>query len=438
MKTKSDIIKASLAETRQRRKAQDCKSYELKIDLSHLSKAKSDSLKLLFLEAKWLYNHILSSKTNLAEFSTKLDSVSVLDKDRKPITKELKTLGSQIKQSIHTRMLDSIKALSVLKENSHKVGKLKFKSVVNSIPLKQYGNTYKFSEARPNYVKIQGIKGYFKVNGIKQIPKDVEFANATLIHKNGNFYLNLTCFVQKQVKRHPQKEVGIDFGIESTITLSTGEKFKVNIPENKRSKKLRQKLSRKLGSKKGEKKSKSYLKNLKLLNNSISKTNNQKKDAKNKIVSKIVNTYEVVCVQDESIKQWKDTKFGKQVHNSVLGGIMRGLQSKAHTLKMVNKYIPTSQLCLNKLPNGSLCFKLNKFSLNERTYTCECGNVKDRDPHSACSILEIGTGRVDMKDIEKVLGEHKHYKSPMEGLTADASGIKPVPMKSEAHDLNRG
>ena len=43
-----------------------------------------------------------------------------------------------------------------------------------------------------------------------------------------------------------------------------------------------------------------------------------------------------------------------------------------------------------------------------------------------------------MKDIEKVLGEHKHYKSPMEGLTADASGIKSVPVKSEAHDLNRG
>jgi putative transposase len=404
MKTKSDIIKKSLEETRQRRKTQECKVYELKLDTSHLSKEKLNNLKLLFLEAKWLYNHILS-QNNLSNFNTKIDLVSVLDKDKKITIKELKTIGSQIKQSIHTRILDSTKALSVLKENNYKIGKLKFKSVVNSIPLKQYGNTYRFNPDKLNYVKIQGIKGYFKINGIKQIPKDVEFANATLIHKNNNFYLKLTCFITKKIKIFKEKEIGIDFGIESTITLSNGEKFKVNFPENKRSRKVRQKLSRKIGSKKGQRKSKSYLKNLNILNNSINKTNNQKKDIKNKIVSKIINTYEIICVQDESIKEWKDNNFGKQVHNSVLGGIMKDLQDKSNTFKTVNKYVPTTQLCPN-------CFKLNKFDLKQRVYSCVCGYVKDRDTHAAQNILDIGMGRID---INKVLMEPKHYKSPMEG-----------------------
>ena len=185
----------------------------------------------------------------------------------------------------------------------------------------------------------------------------------------------LTCFVPKQVKVYPEKEVGIDFGIESTITLSNGKKYKVNIPENERTKHLRKVLSRKQGSKKKSKKSKSYLQNLSLVNKSITKTNNKKKDIKNKIVSEIVNTYETVCVQDESIKQWKDGYFGKQVHNSVLGGIMKGLQMKSRTLKMVEKYIPTTQTCPQ-------CLRLNKHEIDERTYVCECGYVKDRDIHS--------------------------------------------------------
>lgn len=419
--SKSDTIKKTLKETKSRHSLLACKTYELKLDLSHLSKAKLNNINLLFLESKWLYNHILS-QNNLINFNTKVHSVSVLDKDRKPVVKKLSIIGSQIKQSIYSRMLDSTKALAKLKEHNYKVGKLKFKSEIKSIPLKQYGITYRFNETKPNYVKIQNIKGYFKLNGIKQIPKNAEITNATLIKRNNNFYLSLTCFIPRETKIFPEKEIGIDFGISNTITLSNGEKFKVDIPENKRSRKLRHKLSRKSGSKKGEKKSKSYLKNLGLLNKSIGKTNNQKKDIKDKMVSKIVNTYQTVCVQDESIKQWKNDKFGKAVHNSVLGGIMRGLQSKAHTLKTVKKYIPTTMLCRQ-------CFRLNNIPLKQRIYKCECSYVKDRDTHSAQNILDIGMGRLD---INKVLSEHKHYKSPVEGLTSDASGAKSIPMKPEA------
>jgi len=431
--TKKSKIKETMRLTKSRRSLLDCKVYELKLDISHISKAKLDNLKLLFLESKWLYNHILSQK-NIIDFDTKINNVSALDKNRKPVIKELNILGSQIKQSLHSRMLDATRALAKLKEHGFKIGKLKFKSRINSVPLKQYGNTYKFHSTKPNYVRIQGLKGYYKINGLKQIPPNSEVANATLIHKNNNFYLALTCFVPKQIKNFPQKEVGIDFGIESTITLSNGEKYKINIPENRRSKRLRHKLSRKQGSKKKSKKSQSYLKNLNLLNKSIGNTNNQKKDIKNKIVSKIVNTYETICIQDENIKQWKDGYFGKQVHNSILGGIMADLHRKSHTLKIVEKYKPTTQLCPH-------CFKLNKFGLEQRTYTCSCGYTMDRDIHSAQNILEIGMGRLNPKGIEeinKVHTDYMHYKTPMEGLTATAFDDKSIPMKSEAHELIRG
>src|SRR3989344_2246292 len=230
--------KATLLATKSRRSLLNCKTYELKFDLSHLSNKKLKDLNLLFLESKWLYNYILS-QSNIFDVDTKINIVNALDKDKQPVTKELNIIGSQIKQSIHSRMLDSIRGLAQLKKNGFKVGKLKFKSRINSIPLTQYGNTYRFNETKPNYVKIQNVKGYFKINGIKQIPKNAEFTNAKLIRKNNDFYLHLTCFIPKQVKTFKEKEVGVDFGIEDNIILTNGKKYKIDIPENRRSRKLR-------------------------------------------------------------------------------------------------------------------------------------------------------------------------------------------------------
>ena len=117
---------------------------------------------------------------------------------------------------------------------------------------------------------------------------------------------------------------------------------------------------------------------------------------------------------------------------------MNGLRSKAHTLKTVNRYVPTSQLCLELLPDGSRCMELNKFELDEREYICgKCGSKKDRDTHSAQDTLLIGTGRVSIEEINKVLMGHKHYKIPMEEVTS-AKFCKSLLMKSEAHEFIRG
>ena len=58
--TKSETIKQSLKQTFQKRLNQDCKVFELKIDISHLSNKRLGDIKLLFTESKWLYNHILN------------------------------------------------------------------------------------------------------------------------------------------------------------------------------------------------------------------------------------------------------------------------------------------------------------------------------------------------------------------------------------------
>ena len=186
--SKNNSISNTLKATKQRRKSLACKTYELKFDMSHISNNKLDKINQLFRESKWLYNHILSlnenKEFNIFKFNPLIEKVITLDKDKNKVEKDLEIIGSQIKQSVHNRMLDSINGLAKLKAKGYKVGKLKFKSHLNSIPLKQAGVTYKFSKNK-NQVKIQNIKSWYRINGLKQIPKDAEFANATLVKRNG-------------------------------------------------------------------------------------------------------------------------------------------------------------------------------------------------------------------------------------------------------------
>lgn len=53
-------IKQSLKETRGRREFLQIKTYELKVVKSKIPKETDSQLHKMFLEAKWVYNHILS------------------------------------------------------------------------------------------------------------------------------------------------------------------------------------------------------------------------------------------------------------------------------------------------------------------------------------------------------------------------------------------
>ena len=57
-KTISDTRKA----TRLRRQNQICKVYELKVDFSKLNIIQKNCLKMMFIEAKWIWNYILNQE----------------------------------------------------------------------------------------------------------------------------------------------------------------------------------------------------------------------------------------------------------------------------------------------------------------------------------------------------------------------------------------
>ena len=59
---KKQQIKATINATRERRKNQECKTYNLKIQYNKLNGEQKQYLKMLFVEAKWFYNYLLSQE----------------------------------------------------------------------------------------------------------------------------------------------------------------------------------------------------------------------------------------------------------------------------------------------------------------------------------------------------------------------------------------
>ena len=113
--------------TLQRHRSKVCKTYELKVDKSHLSKETLGTLRMIFLEAKWFYNDLIAKGDVLhAVYNSR--AVEARNKDGNSETRILQCLSAQMRQEILDRARDAIRGLARLKKNGHKVGPLKFKS----------------------------------------------------------------------------------------------------------------------------------------------------------------------------------------------------------------------------------------------------------------------------------------------------------------------
>lgn len=117
---KNQQIRRSLLETKARRANQLCKVYELKLQTNKLSKVQLEALKMMFVEAKWLYNDILNWANPTEEhtpWNYKIGkTVKHLDKDGNQVEYEFQYLGSQMRQTIHSNLNASIKNPSNSKE----------------------------------------------------------------------------------------------------------------------------------------------------------------------------------------------------------------------------------------------------------------------------------------------------------------------------------
>ena len=370
--------------TRAKRQSQTCKVYECKIDRSHLSNFAHKHLSSLFKEAKWFYNYCLSNE-NLNDANCTLKSVPVKVKDEYE-DRKFNVLQTQHRQAIKERLFTSLKSLSSRKKQGYKVGRLKFKSEINSVPLREYKRTYRL-DFDGKRIKLAGMKKkWLRVNGLEQIPDNADIANSTLVRKGKDYFLHITTYVDKETSVVPNMSIGIDFGCETQLSFSNGIKVEFQVPTSKRIKRLDRRIMR--GNRVASKKKEQDKRKRKVEYGHLT---NKKKDIRHKLVSAIVKNYKYVCFQDENIHAWHAGTHGKKIQFSGIGGIIGDLKHKSHTPIMVGKFFPSTQLCPN-------CGNKQKLSLSHRTYSCDCGFVKDRDWKSAICIEEEATKQIPMDD----------------------------------------
>ena len=381
--SKKNKIKASLTATKEKRKGQVCKVFEVKVVENHLSKSTKENLNRIFLEAKWLYNFALSQE-DIFSVSDKIDKVQVKVKDVFE-ERELKILGSQMKQAVLDQLKQNVYALAKKKKQGRKVGRLKFTSVLGSINLKQFGTTYRINK---NYICVQGIKQKLRVRGLEQT-NGYEIANAKLIKSASGYYFKITCYKEKladKVKsRKPQ--LGIDLGVKTQLTLSNGIEIKYRIEASAKMRRECQQASGKLLGSKNR-----YKANQKIAK-SYEHLNNKKKDVSNKVVSVLKDETSLISFQNDNISGWQCI-WGRRMFNTALGGITTGFRKTPTTTVEVDRFFASTKQC-------PCCSNKQSVSLDERIFACKvCGYTKHRDWKSADMILDAGIIKIGAERIE--------------------------------------
>ena len=332
---------------------------------------------MLFVEAKWFYNWLLANRENLYEINAqKVHVIEKLNKDKEEESVELKYLKTSQRDSIKQNLISSIKTMKTLREKGlQKHGTLRFTSEYKSIELKQFGITHKINGKRS--MTIQGISRKVPVNGLGQIPKECDIANAKLLNTPTGYYVALTTFVSKSSIKRIEKVkpiIGIDFGCQTSLTYSDGTKKTISVGETERLKRLQRKFAKQIKGSNNRNRTKG------LIQVEYQKITNKKRNIANKVVAEL-KQHELVVIQDEQLKLWKENHHGRSIQHGCLGLIKSKLKQLGNCV-ILSRDIPTTKICMN-------CGKVHEMKLSDRTFQCECGTTGDRDVHAAQNMVSI-------------------------------------------------
>jgi len=205
--------------------------------------------------------------------------------------------------------------------------------------------------------------------------------------KAGRWYVVFSCDdVPARAYPTATAEVGIDMGLTSFATLSTGEKIENPRWYRKTEKRLAE-AQRRLASK--QKKSRRRKKQKERVARLHAKAANQRRDFHHKLARRIASQNSLIAVEDLAPKQMAEessTGMAKSIHDAAWAAFLMILSGKAEEAGRILVKVPpqgTSSTCFR-------CGAYRKKTLSERVHSCSCGLVLDRDLHASLNILRLG------------------------------------------------
>jgi putative transposase len=230
------------------------------------------------------------------------------------------------------------------------------------------------------------------INCVFHRPIEGQIKSATIKQEaTGHWYVT---FVTRHEMPDVQPElnsdniIGIDFGLDSFISLSDGQKVKAPKFYRKANQKIKlasRRLSRK--QKGSRNRSKAKLR----LAKTHSKIKQQRSDFLHKLSTKLVRKHDIICIEDLNISSLAKTKLkghAKSWNDAAIGAMRQMLQYKTEwnmkKLIVIDRFFPSSQIC-------HVCRHKQRLSLSDRIWTCPCcQKVHDRDLNASVNIRNEG------------------------------------------------
>ncbi len=236
--------------------------------------------------------------------------------------------------------------------------------------------------------KIKGFACYFQfVGNVKTVfhrPPEGKIKTMSFTHRAGKWFVLIVCETEAVPLPETGKQIGVDVGLTSFATLSTGEKIdnpRFFREDQGQLAKSQRKLSAQV------KGSLSRSKARRVVSRIHERIANRRANFAHQLSRKLVNEYDFIALEDLSIKNMMANHcLAKSIGDAAWNQFMTYTTYKAENAgKLAVKVDPrnTSQRC-------SACGEIVKKELSERVHSCACGCVLDRDHNAALNILTLG------------------------------------------------
>lgn len=227
-----------------------------------------------------------------------------------------------------------------------------------------------------------------KIRWSRPLPKNANPSSVTVsVDPSGRWHVSILCEDVTKPLRKRKTAVGVDVGITSLVTLSTGEKIanpKYDECEQARKKLLSRSLARKV------KGSKNYEKARVKLAKLHAKISDRRRDTLHKLSTRLVHENQVIAVEDLNVKGMvRNRRLSRAISDVGWGEFVRQLAYKCEwygrTLVKCDRFFPSSKTC-------NVCGVIREsLRLDIRCWTCDaCGAEHDRDVNAAKNILAAG------------------------------------------------
>ena len=339
--------------------------------------------------SRFVYNHFLALR--IKEYTTNKTPISY---------KQTSSLLTELKKQEETKWLNDVSAVALQQtlqnlqeaynnffkglKKKQRVGFPNFKKKHKRNSIRLTKGAFKY---RNNQILIPKSKTPLNIRWSRQLPSEDISSISISLTPSGKWFVSILVLDENDYTLPLcDKVLGIDLGIETFATLSSGEKVKM--PDLKLHYEKLKKLQRKHSKKKGtQNKNKARIK----VARQYEKISNIREDFHHKLSTRIINENQVIVLENLNVSGMvRNRKLARAISQQGWYQFITFLKYKGdlygREVIQVDRFYPSSKTCSSC---GSIQTSL---PLNIREWTCpDCGTTHDRDINAAKNLMALGT-----------------------------------------------